>query len=89
MEVIKEKVCCPVPDPNTFENGGPWGVNLGRGSCQPQPIATLDSAFNNKIAGHVMHAIAYVRMPQLTYVVFAYLESRDEIVVKSRTTRLV
>ena len=44
VESLTARLCCPVPDPNTFENAGPCGANLGRGSCQP--IAIPDSEFN-------------------------------------------
>ena len=44
VESLTARLCCPVPDPNTFENAGPCGVNFGRGSCQP--IAIPDSEFN-------------------------------------------
>ena len=43
-ESLTTRTCCPVPDPNTFEDAGPCGVNLGRGSCDP--IAIPDSEFD-------------------------------------------
>ena len=44
LESLTARTCCPVPDPSTFEDAGPCGVNLGRGSCEP--ITVPDSYFN-------------------------------------------
>ena len=42
LESLTTRTCCPVPDSSTFEDAGPCGVNLGRGSCQPTAIPDSD-----------------------------------------------
>ena len=46
IESLTARRCCPVPDPNTIDDAGPCGVNLGRGSCEL--IAIPDSDFDAK-----------------------------------------